>query len=95
MQGVNPHMVQFLDLRIRRGHVLEDAIGQVLLLCQQMFSWENSPVVCAQVDVVALLQVLSRRHELKKPLRVVFISNGVQEEGLDQASQSPGLVHYC
>lgn len=29
MQGVNPHMVQFLDLRIRRGHVLEDAIGQV------------------------------------------------------------------
>lgn len=44
MQGVNPHMVQFLDLRIRRGHVLEDAIGQVLLLCQQMFSGRILPL---------------------------------------------------
>ncbi len=33
--------------------------------------------------------MLSRRHELKKPLRVVFISNGVQEEGLDQACALP------
>ncbi len=32
----------------------------------------------------ALNQVVGRPHELKKPLRVTFISQGVDEEGLDQ-----------
>ena len=57
MQGVNPSLVQFLDISIRRSAVLEDALNQIV----------------------------SRRHELRKPLRVAFVSEGVQEEGLDQA----------
>ena len=48
--------MQFLDIRIRRDRVLEDALNQVV----------------------------GRPHELKKPLRVTFISQGVDEEGLDQ-----------
>ena len=32
-----------------------------------------------------LAQIESRRHELRKPLRVTFISGGVPEEGVDQA----------
>ena len=57
MQGVNPHYVQFLDIRVRRGNVLGDTLAQIE----------------------------SRRHELRKPLRVIFISGGVPEEGVDQA----------
>lgn len=56
MQGINPHLVQFLDIRIRRDHVLEDALNHIV----------------------------GRPHELKKPLRVTFISEGVEEEGQDQ-----------
>ncbi len=56
LQGVNPQLFQFLDIRIRRERVLEDALNQIV----------------------------GRPHELKKPLRVTFISQGVEEEGLDQ-----------
>ena len=67
MQGVNPHYVQFLDIRVRRGHVLGDTLAQVE----------------------------SRRHELRKPLRVAFISSGVAEEGVDQARAfPPPSVHH-
>ena len=55
LQGVNPQLVQFLDIRIRRERVLEDALNQIV----------------------------GRPHELKKPLRVTFVSQGVDEEGLD------------
>jgi hypothetical protein len=56
LQGVDPHLVQFLDIRIRRERVLEDALNQVV----------------------------GRPQELKKPLRVTFISESVEEEGQDQ-----------
>lgn len=56
LQGVDPHLVQFLDIRIRRERVREDALNQIV----------------------------GRPHELKKPLRVTFISEGVEEEGQDQ-----------
>ena len=49
-------MVQYLDVRIRRSHVLQDALNQLM----------------------------QRPGELKKPLRVTFISGGVDEEGLDE-----------
>lgn len=55
-QGVHPAMVQYLDVRIRRTHVLQDALNQLM----------------------------HRPDELKKPLRVTFISAGVEEEGLDE-----------
>ncbi len=29
LQGMNPQAVQFLAVRIRRGHVLEDALNQI------------------------------------------------------------------
>ena len=29
LQGMNPQTVQFLVVRIRRGHVLEDALNQI------------------------------------------------------------------
>jgi len=49
-------MVQYLDVRIRRTHVLQDAMNQLM----------------------------HRPGELKKPLRVTFISGGLDEEGLDE-----------
>ena len=49
-------MVQYLDVRIRRTHVLQDAMSQLM----------------------------HRPGELKKPLRVTFISAGIDEEGLDE-----------
>lgn len=49
-------MVQYLDVRIRRTHVLQDAMNQLM----------------------------HRPGELKKPLRVTFISGGMDEEGLDE-----------
>ena len=49
-------MVQFLDVRIRRTQVLQDALNQLM----------------------------QRPGELKKPLRVTFISGGLEEEGLDE-----------
>ncbi|DBA87172.1 TPA: hypothetical protein ACH3X2_005178 [Trebouxia sp. C0005] len=55
-QGVHPVMVQYLDVRIRRTHVLQDAMNQLM----------------------------HRPGELKKPLRVTFISGGMDEEGLDE-----------
>jgi hypothetical protein len=33
----------------------------------------------------ALAQIAARRRELRKPLRVAFVSGGVPEEGVDQA----------
>ena len=55
-QGVHPMMLQYLDVRIRRTHVLQDALNQLVY----------------------------RPSELKKPLKVTFISAGVDEEGLDE-----------
>ncbi|CAG9461567.1 unnamed protein product [Pedinophyceae sp. YPF-701] len=55
-QGAPPGGGQWLELRVRRGHVLEDA-----LRC-----------------------IAERTEDLKKPLRVRFISGGVEEEGLDE-----------
>ena len=49
-------MLQYLDVRIRRTHVLQDALNQLMY----------------------------RPDDLKKPLRVTFISAGVEEEGLDE-----------
>ena len=49
-------MVQYLDVRIRRTDVLQDAMNQLL----------------------------HRPGDMKKPLRVTFISGGVDEEGLDE-----------
>lgn len=49
-------MVQYLDVRIRRSHVLQDALNQLM----------------------------HRPDELKKPLRVTFLSAGIEEEGLDE-----------
>jgi len=46
----------WLHVRVRRTHLLEDA----------------------------LREVVHRRADLKKPLRVVFVSGGVEEEGLDE-----------
>ncbi len=56
MRGIDPSVVQWLDLRIRRGHELEDALSQI----------------SGQLD------------DLKKPMRVKFVSEGVEEEGIDQ-----------
>jgi hypothetical protein len=56
MRGIDPSVVQWLDLRIRRGHELEDALSQI----------------SGQID------------DLKKPMRVKFVSEGVEEEGVDQ-----------
>lgn len=56
MRGIHPSLVQWLELRIRRGHELEDALSQI----------------SGQLD------------ELKKPMRVKFISEGIEEEGVDQ-----------
>lgn len=55
-QGIPPAMLQYLDVRIRRTHVLQDALNQLM----------------------------HRPDELKKPLRVTFISAGVEEEGQDE-----------
>ena len=55
-QGMHPAMVQYLDVRIRRTEVLQDAMNQLM----------------------------HRPGELKKPLRVTFISGGLEEEGLDE-----------
>lgn len=55
-QGIHPAMLQYLDVRIRRTHVLQDALNQLM----------------------------HRPDELKKPLRVTFISAGVEEEGQDE-----------
>ena len=55
-QGIHPIMLQYLHVRIRRTHVLQDALNQ--LMC--------------------------RPDELKKPLKVTFISAGVDEDGLDE-----------
>ena len=55
-QGVHPVMLQYLHVRIRRTHVLQDALNQLM----------------------------HRPDELKKPLKVTFISAGVDEEGLDE-----------
>ena len=51
-QGIHPMMVSFLDIRVRREAVMEDALAQLM----------------------------ARHDDLKKPLRVVFISAGVDEE---------------
>lgn len=51
-QGIHPMMVSFLDIRVRREAVLEDALAQLV----------------------------ARHDDLKKPLRVTFISAGVDEE---------------
>ena len=50
-QGVSPVAAAFLHISVRRGHVVEDALNQLVL----------------------------REAELKKPLRVTFISGGVAE----------------
>ena len=62
-QGIHPMMVQYLDVRIRRTHVLQDALNQLMY----------------------------RPDELKKPLKVTFISAGVQEEGLDEGGVTKEL----
>lgn len=56
-------MVQYLDVRIRRTHVLQDALNQLMY----------------------------RPDELKKPLKVTFISAGVDEEGLDEGGVTKEL----
>ncbi|KAK9831792.1 hypothetical protein WJX74_009408 [Apatococcus lobatus] len=55
-QGIHPMMVSFLDIRVRREAVLEDALAQLV----------------------------ARHDDLKKPLRVTFISAGVDEEAQDE-----------
>ncbi|GAX80909.1 hypothetical protein CEUSTIGMA_g8344.t1 [Chlamydomonas eustigma] len=63
MQGLHPAAigsVAFLDIHVRRSHILQDS----------------------------LQQIVSRPQDLKKPLRVTFISNGVPEEGLDEGGVS-------
>lgn len=62
-QGVHPMMLQYLDVRIRRAHVLQDALDQLML----------------------------RPDELKKPLKVTFISARVEEEGLDEGGVTKEL----
>lgn len=51
-QGIHPMMVSFLDIRVRREAVLDDALAQLV----------------------------ARHDDLKKPLRITFISAGVDEE---------------
>lgn len=60
MQGISPAHAGFLELRVRRSNVLEDALNQLVL----------------------------HSAEFKKPLRVTFISGGVDEEGVDQGGVS-------
>jgi hypothetical protein len=50
-QGISPVAAAFLHISVRRSHVVEDALNQLML----------------------------REAELKKPLRVTFISGGVAE----------------
>ena len=62
-QGLNPSlipMVAFFDIHVRRTHLLEDSLHQII----------------------------NRPQDLKKPLRVTFISNGVAEEGVDEGGVS-------
>jgi hypothetical protein len=56
MRGIHPALVQWLELRIRRGHEVEDALSQLA----------------------------GQKDNLKKPMRVKFVSEGVDEEGEDQ-----------
>ena len=58
--GIHPGMVSFLDINVRRDHVREDAVNQLV----------------------------HRGHDLQKPLRVKFFSNGVEEEGQDEGGLS-------
>jgi hypothetical protein len=47
----NPAMAGYLAIQVRRGHVVEDALSQIMV----------------------------RQADLKKPLRVTFVSGGVPE----------------
>jgi hypothetical protein len=55
MQGFHPASGGLLEMRVRRGHVLADA----------------------------MTYLTTRSGDLKKPLRVTFVSGGVEEEGQD------------
>ena len=66
MQGMDPQHLQFLDIRVRREHLLADALSQILM----------------------------RASDLKKPLRVTFLSGGVPEEGLDQGGVTKASLCY-
>ena len=66
MQGMDPQQLQFLDIRVRREHLLADALSQILM----------------------------RASDLKKPLRVTFLSGGVPEEGLDQGGVTKASPCY-
>eukprot|EP00803_Ostreobium_quekettii_P009976 evm.model.scf_2796.2 EVM.evm.TU.scf_2796.2 scf_2796:5567-19194(-) len=63
-QGVPPAYVTFLEVRIRRDHILYDSLSQIRS------------------------RRLDRKDDLKKPLKVTFISNGVEEEGQDEGGLS-------
>lgn len=60
IHGIHPGRVSFLDIRIRRDHLREDAVTQLM----------------------------HRSEEFQKPLRVTFLSNGVEEEGEDEGGLS-------
>lgn len=59
-EGIPPALVTFLEIHIRRDHILEDTLKQIEL----------------------------GKDNLKKPLKVTFISNDVSEEGQDAGGLS-------
>lgn len=60
MEGIPPALVTFLEIHVRRDHIVMDTLNQIRL----------------------------RPNDLKKPLRVTFISNDVSEEGQDAGGLS-------
>eukprot|EP00210_Caulerpa_lentillifera_P006699 g6401.t1 len=58
--GIHPGLVSYLDIRIRRDHLRQDAYNQLI----------------------------NRSNEFHKPLKVIFVSNGVDEEGEDEGGLS-------
>ncbi|GMH43518.1 hypothetical protein BSKO_11440 [Bryopsis sp. KO-2023] len=59
-QGIPPSLVTFLEIHIRRDHIVKDTLNQIKL----------------------------GEQDLKKPLKVTFISNNVHEEGEDAGGLS-------
>ena len=103
---MHPAALGYLQLAVRRNHVLEDVLNQVRRAALLMYiPWLSDAAAPHPVpsnrnqprSLLACLQLAHRGQELKKPLRVTFYSGGVAEPA--QARQ-PALSHctrdlYC
>lgn len=96
----SPSALAFLHLNVRRTHVVEDALNQVrcpaALLGSTALVWSGSMQASARLlshaASIAMLQLVYRAEDLKKPLRVTFISGGVPEPAQVRAR---GVAQPC